>query len=216
MPLPAPTTSAVRPSTGELRIQALRTDLQDRQAIRDCLSRYARGVDRFDRELLLSAYHPDAVDDHGKFLGDPEAFWDWAFDQHSRVHLMHQHFLGTHSCEIQGDSAHAETYYMFISMNRHGPPMSMTGGRYVDLLEKRDGEWKISYRICTRDWAMMEERPDFDDLSTFTSSRHLLTEDVRLFMNAGFAPRRDRTDASYQRPLLPDPARQKAWDSLER
>ena len=39
--------------------------LIDRQAILDCLTRYCRGMDRFDRALVLSAYHPDAIDDHG-------------------------------------------------------------------------------------------------------------------------------------------------------
>ncbi len=41
----------------------------DREAIRDCLLRYARGVDRFDRELIVSAFHPGAIDVHGKFVG---------------------------------------------------------------------------------------------------------------------------------------------------
>ena len=48
--------------------------LIDRQAILDCLTRYGRGVDRFDRELVLSAYHPDAIDDHGAFVGTREEF----------------------------------------------------------------------------------------------------------------------------------------------
>lgn len=197
-------------------LQLLVERLLDREAIRDCLARYSRGVDRFDRDLLLSAYHPDAIDDHGKFLGDPVAFWEWAFDQHSRVHLSHQHYLSTHNCEIEGDAAHAETYYIFASMNREGAPMSMTGGRYIDRFEKRDGEWRIAYRICTRDWANLAERPDFSDLSTFTSTRHLLSSETRAFMNAGFAPHRDRSDASYQRPLVPSESRRAAWDELMR
>ena len=52
-------------------------ELQDRQAIYDCLMRYSRAVDRLDRELLLSVYHDDAVDDHGMFVGDPQEFADW-------------------------------------------------------------------------------------------------------------------------------------------
>ena len=189
--------------------------LEARQAIQDCLMRYARGVDRFDRDLLLSAYHPDAVDDHGKFLGSPSEFWDWAFDQHSRVHLSHQHYIANQSCEIDGDVAHAETYYVFASMNRQGPAMSMTGGRYIDRFERREGQWKIAYRICTRDWAMLDERPDFDDLSTFTSTRHLLTDQERAFMNAGFGPSRGPDDVSYRRPLVADVARSEAWLRLE-
>jgi hypothetical protein len=31
--------------------------------------RYSRAIDRLDRELLLSVYHEDAVDDHGVFVG---------------------------------------------------------------------------------------------------------------------------------------------------
>jgi SnoaL-like domain len=48
--------------------------LQDRQAIQDVLMTYSRGIDRLDRELLLSVYHDDAIDDHGVFVGSPEEF----------------------------------------------------------------------------------------------------------------------------------------------
>ena len=39
--------------------------LLDRQEIYDCLVRYARGVDRGDLALLLTAYHTDAMADCG-------------------------------------------------------------------------------------------------------------------------------------------------------
>ena len=193
------------------QLHAMVQELQDREAIRDCLARYARGVDRFDRELILSAYHHDAIDDHGKFVGTPEEFVEWALDQHSKTHLSHQHCLFNHRCEFDGDIAQAETYYMFVSMNRQGVPLSMTGGRYLDRFEKRDGEWKIAYRACTRDWAMLEQRPDFNDLSTLTSTRGLLSDELRALMNAGPAARRDRSDPSYQRPLRADPERVRTY-----
>lgn len=60
-------------------IESLVRELKDRQDIRDCLVRYCRGVDRFDREMVRSAYHPDAMDDHGDFVGGVENFIDWAF-----------------------------------------------------------------------------------------------------------------------------------------
>ena len=41
---------------------ALVRELKDRQEIYDCIMRYCRGIDRLDRDMLLSAYHPDAVD----------------------------------------------------------------------------------------------------------------------------------------------------------
>ena len=57
--------------------------LADRMAIHDCLVRYARAVDRLDRELLLSVYHADAIEDHGVFVGSPEGFADWVIGYHS-------------------------------------------------------------------------------------------------------------------------------------
>jgi hypothetical protein len=42
--------------------------LADRQDILDCLTRFSRGMDRFDRELFLSAFHPDATIAAGVFV----------------------------------------------------------------------------------------------------------------------------------------------------
>ncbi|WP_243856728.1 nuclear transport factor 2 family protein [Paraburkholderia sp. BL6665CI2N2] len=89
-------------------------ELLDRQAILDCIHRYCRGVDRMDRELTLSAYHPDAIDDHGTFVGNPEEFVSWAFDYHSEHQLSHHHMVFNHSVDLQGDVAHTETYWLFF------------------------------------------------------------------------------------------------------
>jgi hypothetical protein len=193
------------------RIPEMVRQLHDRQAILDCIHRYARGVDRFDRELILSAFHPDALDEHGKFVGHPDEFVDWALGQHAKAHLSHQHCVLNHSCDIEGDTAHAETYFMFISMNRQGRPLTIGGGRYIDRLERRDERWAIAARVTLRDWAAMDEQPDMNDLSSFTSTRALLSDVERAFMNAGVGPRRDRDDPSYQRPLIVDPARREAY-----
>jgi hypothetical protein len=189
-------------------------DLCDREAIRQCLHRYARGVDRFDRDLILSAFHSDALDEHGKFVGTPEEFADWALRQHGGAHLSHQHCLLNHSSKIDGDTAHAETYFMFVSMNRSGRPVTIGGGRYVDRLEKRDGDWRIAARVCLRDWSQIDEQPDIDDLSSFTSTRARLSEVERAFMNAGRRPARDRTDPSYDRPLRVDAGRRDGYRAM--
>jgi SnoaL-like domain len=39
-------------------------ELTDRAEIHECMMRYARGMDRRDREVLRSAYHDGAFDDH--------------------------------------------------------------------------------------------------------------------------------------------------------
>jgi hypothetical protein len=195
---------------------AMIQELWDREQIRQCVSRYARGVDRFDREVILSAFHPDAIDEHGKFVGTPPEFVEWALTQHAHAHMIHQHCLLNQNCEFEGDStAYVETYFAFIAMYHEGQPFRMNGGRYIDRFEKRNGEWKIAFRICLRDWGMMDERPDMNDLSSFTSTRAFLSPEQRAFMNNGPASTRDRNDPSYWRHTKPDPERIKAYAKLK-
>jgi hypothetical protein len=181
-------------------------ELQDRQAIQDVLMTYSRGIDRLDRELLMSVYHDDAIDDHGVFVGSPEEFADWAIAMHTATHLSHQHCVLNYTCDLDGDVAHTETYYMFVGINRRGPAFAMSGGRYLDRLEKRDGRWAIAARVCVRDWAPLTEAPAELDQSALTVVKGL-DERVRRLLRTGTQPARDRSDASYDRPLTVDPTR---------
>lgn len=161
--------------------------LVDRQAILDCLAAYARGVDRHDRELLLSAYHDDAQDDHGVFCGTAPAFADWIFDLQSAHQLRHHHYIVNHSCELDGDVAHTETYYLFAGVNREGPP-TLSGGRYVDRFERRAGRWAIAARRCLIEWTCSMAETDFP-------AEYLAA------LESGGTVARDRSDTSYERPL---------------
>lgn len=189
-------------------------EMQDREAIWQCLQRYCRGVDRFDREMILSAFHPDAMDDHGKMLGGPEEFVQWAFGQHEQAHLGHTHNLFNHYCELSEDVAHAETYFMFAGVNKRGTPLVLNGGRYLDRLEKRHGEWKIAYRTLVRDWGLSDERPDPEKPSSFTSTRAYLTKEIREFLDQSPVGRRDSSDPSYKRPFELSADRLDAWNKL--
>ena len=169
-------------------------ELLDRQAIHDCIVRYCRGVDRMDRELIISAYHPDAIDDHGLFVGGPEAFADHFLAFHGEQQTGTQHIISNHFCELAGDTAHCETYWLFAAMNRQGPALSLGGGRYLDRMERRNGRWAIAARKCLMDW---QGQPGEYDLTA---------EQLRTAMGAGIAAR-DRSDPSYERPLTVAPER---------
>ena len=52
--------------------------LIDREAIRDCLYLYCRGIDRLDEKALRAAYWPDATDSHGAYKGSAAGFIDMA------------------------------------------------------------------------------------------------------------------------------------------
>lgn len=187
--------------------------LLDRQSIYDCLVRYTRGIDRWDRELILSAYHPDAVDDHGQFVGEPEAFADWAIAMHRETHVSHQHALLQHYCDLDGDVAHTETYYHFVSLNRQGPPWSMIAGRYIDRFEKRETRWAIAQRVVVRDWMASEERMSREDLVSVVAGQELSPESIE-FVRTGPAPTRDKRDPSYARPLMVAPERRRNFQKM--
>jgi len=165
------------------------TRLEDRGEIRECMMRYARGMDRRDRKLLRSAYHDGAVDDHVGFIGAVDDFIDWAFAYHS-TQTRYQHYLLNHSVELNGDEAHAETYYLFVGTDRvPANHVTVSGGRYVDRLERRDGRWAIAVRVCVVEWN--------------AESTSLITDEVIAMMADSMkVARHDGTDPSYDRPLV--------------
>jgi hypothetical protein len=164
-------------------------ELTDRQQILDCLLRYCRGVDRFDRELVLSAYHLDAIDDHGAFVGTPPDFVEWAFAFHREHQISHHHMIFNTSIELAGDVAHTETYWQFFGENRVKPNI-LAIGRYVDRFERREGRWAIAARACISECVNSIEEATLPGGSRRDAHR--------------FHPStRDRSDISYQRPLTP-------------
>lgn len=128
--------------------------LVDRQDIMDCLTRFSRGLDRLDRDIFLSAFHDDATISAGPFVGNPTELADWSFAMHGAMQILTQHDLLNHSCDIDGDTAHCETYYLFVARNMDESVM-LAGGRYVDRLERRDGAWKIALRTNAIEWSSM-------------------------------------------------------------
>jgi hypothetical protein len=126
-------------------------DLLDRQAISDCLARFCRGMDRFDRGIYLSAFWEDGEVAAGPFVGSPADCWDWAIPMHEAGQILTHHVLLQSTVDLDRDLAHAETYYQFIGRNRD-ETLWVAGGRYIDRLEKRGDAWRISLRTNLIEW----------------------------------------------------------------
>ena len=112
-------------------------ELVDRNEIWRVMQRYARGLDRLDFELARSCYWDDAIEDHGSYVGKPDDFIHWA-DSTTLAFESTQHGILNHSCDLQGDDAYCETYYMFTSKAKVAPHL-MSTGRYIDHFQKRAG-----------------------------------------------------------------------------
>ena len=128
--------------------------LLDKQALRELALRYARAIDRRDRELLLSVYHEDAVDRHGTvFEGSPRQFADFQPQVMGQFAVTAHYMLNT-DYRLAGDRAEGELY--FIAFHRLQPPQCkevVVGGRYLDRYERRGGVWKIAHRTLLWDFA---------------------------------------------------------------
>jgi hypothetical protein len=162
--------------------------LEARAEIFDCVQRYARGMDRRDRALLRSAYHDDAVDDHVGFVGPVDDFIEWAFAYHS-TQTRYQHYLLNHTAEVNGNEAHTETYYLFVGTDRDpANHITLSGGRYVDRMERRDGRWAIVDRVCVVEWN--------------AESANLITEEIIAMLTDVRGATHDQNDPSYMRPLV--------------
>ena len=129
------------------------------EAIRQAACRYCRGVDRLDLELMQSAYHPDATDDHGIFVGNAHEFCAFAIDRHGQKDTATMHCILNHAIEIDdADHARGEVYnvtYRIRSADGGGEEMHTAWGRYVDRYERRGGTWAISHRLWIHEFSQM-------------------------------------------------------------
>lgn len=106
---------------------------------------------------------------------------------HVEGQIATHHNLLNNTCDIDGDMAHSETYYLFATRNRDETNW-VAGGRYFDRLVRCAGEWRIILRTNVIEWSgLIPTLPlPFSDVPD---------------IHANGAPARDRTDPSYHRPL---------------
>jgi SnoaL-like domain len=137
-------------------------DMLAKQDIHDALMRYCRGIDRCDAELLESVYHPDAIDDHGTFVGKASEFIPWVIKGLREEYLMTTHAVSNVLIEVEGDTGWAESYVNSWHLcERDGKLFEWTfSGRYVDRFERRGGQWKIAHRVTVFDSESLRPAPE--------------------------------------------------------
>jgi SnoaL-like domain len=154
-----------QPQTAALveRLHALENEvrrLRDREAILDCIHRYARGLDRHDPEVLATAYHDDGVDRHGEPRSRDE-FISWANAFHRADWTSHLHYMTNNRLGIDGDSAWSETYWFAMLKRNDETMVDIGGGRYVDQLTRENGQWKIMVRETIVDLQAVADAAEF-------------------------------------------------------
>lgn len=171
--------------------------LKDRVEILDCIARHARGQDRHDADVLTGTYHEDGVDEHGHAVNTGPEYAAWANSQHAAASRSHLHNVTTHLCEIDGGTAHCESYVMVVMLGPDGTSATVMNGRYLDRLERRDGSWRIAVRRSTVD-------------AVVTGDASMLNHPF--FRQQGYPKGvRDRSDLSYRRPFTLDGPEPERW-----
>ncbi|RJO79189.1 nuclear transport factor 2 family protein [Nocardia panacis] len=158
--------------------------LNDKQEITEVLHRYARAVDRGDFAGVADCYFPDAIDNHGGYIGTVDGLIEDMRLRHRTIDSS-MHFITNILIDLQGDSADVESYCLcYLRQARAEGETRQSRAtikcRYVDRFERRSGRWAIADRIVV-----------FDES---------VTEWIEDTLNPGWVPaRRDSSDPVYTR-----------------
>ncbi len=134
------------------RVEKELKELKDREAIREVVHRYCQAVDRCDLELLISCYHSDSYDDHGFFAGNGHDFARYVIPVLQQIDSS-IHSITNSRIDLSGVRAYCASQWSVVHrLKRKGKYTDfLHDGRYLDIFEKRDGEWKILHRVVVND-----------------------------------------------------------------
>ena len=152
---------------GQDGLQAALEGIVTRAALRNLAERYAQGVDRRDRDLFLSAFHPDAtlavhhpsekeeginvMQGHEQIGRVPEFI---------KVYPKTYHVLGQSTYEVDGDDATGETYcvaHHLSDLDDGSVTDRVMFIRYRDDWTNTPDGWALRLRRLAVDW--IDERP---------------------------------------------------------
>lgn len=143
----------------------------DKVEITQLIYTYADAVDRGDFESVLDCFHPDGQYQYQQD-GTPvpvTAFFECQGDAGAGFKETMRHTSNV-LVQVDGDRALAQTYILAHHLLKADcpdyPPLFpctrneyavLIGARYVDDLERREGEWKILLRKLTFEWSAQAE-----------------------------------------------------------
>jgi SnoaL-like protein len=122
--------------------------LLDEAACRKVLSHYGPSLDWRDPGALAGAFWPDAFIDYGFFKGSTEEYVRM-FIEIERAATRPFHLMVCERLTVNGSVANAESLGIALTIETAADGTATARqywGRYLDQLEKREKEWRISRR----------------------------------------------------------------------
>jgi SnoaL-like domain len=115
---------------------------------------YPRGLDRLDRDILLSIGRETAtVEFTGMFNGTWPEFVDWLMKAHTNM-LYNRHTIGNVLISVRGATAVSETTAtanLIVSRSDGSVEERITHSRYLDSWGFEGGRWWLTRRHTLRD-----------------------------------------------------------------
>lgn len=151
--------------------------MADRMAIQDLVYRWCRAADRLDFDAMPALFHPDAYDDHGPYRGDIPGLIEWMRERH-KVITFSMHQMTNLLIEFaDDDNALVESYMAMVQRYAPGAGQSLSQltdvrfsdgscvdlhsrSRYIDRVQRRNGEWRVLRRTLVQDWKQLVEIPN--------------------------------------------------------
>lgn len=160
-------------------------EIEDRRAILDCIYRELRGRDRQDVEIGATCWWPEGFIEHSTRQTPATDHPARANKGHQTFFRMTSHNLTNHLCDLDGDTAHCESYVIGALLWKDEDKTTLAFGRYLDQMEKRNGEWRILIRRCTI------------EMTSHTDASWLYSDNVKGFLKGLWT----KDDPSYARPF---------------
>ena len=123
-------------------------ELLDRQRICDLLARYCERLDEYDIDGVAACFSEDAVTDYGAGRGGEIAGREAIAQRIAKgqaAFTRTHHQMGQMRIRLDGDRAESNSYQMTWHELPSGKK-DLVCLRYVDRLEKVEGEWLIARR----------------------------------------------------------------------
>jgi hypothetical protein len=143
------------------RLERAFEEVNDRECIRDVIHRYCRSADRCDLEGFKSCYWPDGFDDHGFFGGNAWEFCEYVIPVLRKIDSS-VHAITNTIIDIEGNRAFCESQWSVVHRIREDDGLLdyWHQGRYLDIFEKRNGEWRIFLRTIVTDMERLVKARD--------------------------------------------------------
>ena len=130
----------------------MNTDLENRLAIQDVLTRYAAGVDDRNLDMYRACFADDAVI-FGFSGGTVTGADAWTAEVKSKLAVFEatQHMLGPQLVRIDGDTAWTRTDVQALHYLKDQPGTTLTlWAIYLTDYRKIDGQWRITRHELVR------------------------------------------------------------------